>query len=242
MSEARFLLLQARREDDPERDGERRLFARRMGAPEASVVGHNLLEGLPELRAIRDFQGLLIGGSGEYYVTKENLPRQEEVLDLLREAVEGPTPVFASCFGFHLLTAALGGTLLHDPDNMEIGTYELELTGAGAADELFGVLPSRFWAQVGRKDRASELPPGTSNFARSALCPNQGFRFGERQVWASQFHPELDGETNRGRYLAYLEGYAEMMSEQERRDVLERFRDSPETPRLLRRFYEIVTD
>ncbi len=236
----RLLLLQARREDDPEREAERRLFARRLDLPDEQVVGHNLIVGLPDLRALERFDALLIGGSGEFYVSDGQFPRQQEVMDLLREVAEGPVPLFGSCFGFHLLTEALGGEIVHDPDNMELGTYELELTAAGRRDELFGSLPDRFLAQVGRKDRAASLPPSTTNFASSERCPHQGFRYRDRPLWATQFHPELDAEDNRRRYLAYLEGYAGLLSDEERRQVMERFQSSPHTVRLLRRFLDLV--
>ncbi len=240
MALPKVLLLQARREDDPEREAERRSFAERLELPEDRVIGHNLLTGLPDLRHLEEYDALFIGGSGEFYVSNGRFPRQEEVLSLLREAVVGPTPIFGSCFGFHLMTEALGGRIRHDPERMEVGTHELELTEAGRGDEVFGILPDRFWAQVGRKDRAVALPEGAENLASSELSPFHGFRYKGGAVWASQFHPELDAETNRGRYLSYLEGYAGLMDEQERLEVLSSFRESPETAWLLKRFLDLV--
>ncbi len=37
---------------------------------------------------------------------------------------------------------ALGGDVIHDPDNTEVGTFEVELTDAGRQDPLFGDLPA----------------------------------------------------------------------------------------------------
>ena len=61
-------------------------------------------------------------------------------------------------------------------------------------------------------------------------------------MWAIQFHPELDGESNRERYLLYLSGYSDHMSDEEREEALRRFRSSPDTLPLLRRFVDLVFD
>lgn len=236
----RVVLLQARREDDPERQAERLLFARRLDLPAEHVLGHNLVERVPDRRTLRDCDAILIGGSGDFYVSDGRFPRLERVFDALREAVEGPVPIFASCFGFHLMTAALGGEIIHDPAHIELGTYELELTEEGKKDELFGVLPDGFMAQLGRKDRARRLPEGATNLARSERCPLQGFRYRDRMIWATQFHPELDGGTNRRRYEVYLEGYEGCLSPAERTEVISRFRESPATAGMLPRFLELV--
>ena len=148
--------------------------------------------------------------------------------------------MFASCFGFQCLVEALGGRIAHDPANTEVGTYELSLTSAGKEDDLFGDLPDVFWAQLGRKDRAVSLPQGIPNLASSQRCTMQGLRVPGKPVWASQFHPELDGETNRERYLFYLRGYSEHMTPAEREDALANFRESPHTLGLLRRFIDLV--
>lgn len=240
VSRPRFLLLQARRPSDAELAGERQLFADCLGVPTSNVAGHNMVESLPPGCRDRSYDAILIGGSGDYYVSNGEFPRHRQLLERIRELAEGPTPIFASCFGFQLLTAALGGEVVHDPETMELGTYQVTLTAAGAEDELLGSLPGGFMAQLGRKDRAVRLPPGVENLARSERCPLQAFRLGPKPVWATQFHPELDAETNRGRYLAYLENYSGYLDEESREQVLARFRPSPATGVLLRRFVEVA--
>jgi GMP synthase (glutamine-hydrolysing) len=236
----KVLLLQARRPDDPEREAERLLFARQLEISEEQVASHNLIDGVPGTELMRAYDAILIGGSGDYYVSDGTFPEQDRVFDVLREAVEGPVPIFGSCFGFHLMTAALGGEIIHDPARIELGTYELELTDEGRRDELFGILPDGFLAQLGRKDRARRLPGGVDNLARSERCPLQGFRYGRRPVWATQFHPELDAKTNQRRYLVYVENYEGYLDEAERTEVMSRFRESPATAGLLPRFLELA--
>jgi GMP synthase (glutamine-hydrolysing) len=189
---------------------------------------------------VLSYDALMVGGSGDYYVSKGNLPWFPEVLELLREIVARGHPTFASCFGFQLMVRALGGEIIHDPEKTEVGTYQLTLTEAGRADELLGRLPQRFPAQLGRKDRAAQLPPGCVNLAYSQLCPFQAMRVPGKPIWATQFHPELSGEENRIRFSRYLEGYASVIGEEEQKRALDRFRESPDTLVLSPRFLELV--
>ena len=236
----RILLLQARDDDDPMREEEVLSFAEKSGLTPEQFTQYDLLKGPPELDRILELDALMVGGSGDYYVSKGNLPGFDELLDVLAEVVAAGHPTFASCFGFQLLTVALGGEIIHDPPSTEVGTYELRLTEEGARDPLLGALPERFLAQLGRKDRASRLPEGVCHLAASELNPYQAFRVPGQPVWATQFHPELDARTNRDRFLRYLDGYAMHMTAEERREALERYHESPETAALLPAFLDLV--
>jgi GMP synthase (glutamine-hydrolysing) len=182
----------------------------------------------------------MVGGSGDYYVSKRSLPQFERQLELLAEIAETGFPTFASCFGFQLLVEALGGRIVHDPVNVEVGTYDLRLTSQGRKDPLLGKLPPVFAAQLGRKDRADRLPDRVRHLALSERSPYQAFRLPDKPIWATQFHPELDLHSNRLRFERYLKGYAEHMSEAERAETRRRFRESPETHGLLREFLSLV--
>lgn len=236
----RFVLLQARRPDDPMLGRERRSFAEHLAVDPARVVPVNLLDGPVGPADLERGDALLVGGSGEYYVSKDHLPHAERVFDLLREVAEHGHPTFASCFGYQLLVRALGGEVAHDPASTEVGTVELALTVEGRADPLLSQMPARFAGQLGRKDRAVSLPKGIPNLASSERNPHQALRIPGRPVWATQFHPELTGEENRARFERYLDAYAEHMSAEERALALAGFRPSPESNTLLRRFVELV--
>jgi len=236
----KILLLQARHADDPMAAHEHSCFVERAGLPAENVVSHDLCEGPPPLGLVRSYDGLMVGGSGDYYVSKGNLPDYDAYLDLLREVVVVGHPTFASCFGYQSLVVALGGQILFDPDNTEVGTYGLTLTVEGQADELFGGLPDSFDAQLGHKDRAIRYPEAIPNLAASEASPFQALRVPGQPIWASQFHPELDRETNADRFRHYLEGYAHHMSTAERHAALDRFRASPEASGLLERFLEVA--
>ena len=236
----RILLLQARDEDDPMREEEVLSFAEKSGLTPEQFDQHDLIGGPPDLAEVLARDAMMVGGSGDYYVSKRNLPAFDELLEVLAEVVAAGQPTFASCFGFQLLTVALGGEIVHDSAATEVGTYELELTEAGRKDELLGHLPPRFLAQLGRKDRAARLPAGVRNLAASERCPYQAFRVPGQPVWATQFHPELDARTNKDRFMRYLDGYSMHMTPEEKRTALQRYHESPEASRLLPAFLRLL--
>lgn len=235
----RMLLLQARRADDPMREHEHRCFVRRTGLPPENVVPHDLCCGPPDLRALSDFDSLTVGGSGEYYVSRGNLPHFERLMDFLREVLDRGYPTFASCFGFQSIVRALGGELVYDPVHSEVGTYGLELTDEGIADPLFGRLPRTFMAQMGHKDRTTRFPDGALNLASSEQCTFQALRIPGKPVWATQFHPELDRDSNLDRLRRYVRHYGPA-NPGELAAVESRFRESPEASSLLPRFLDLV--
>jgi GMP synthase (glutamine-hydrolysing) len=237
----RALLLQARDADDPMAGHEHRCFTERIGLPADRVVVHDVCGGPPTLARVRSHDVLMIGGAGDYYVSHGNLPHHGAFFDLIHEVIAVGHPTFGSCFGYQCLVSALGGEIVFDPDTTEVGTYPLCLTDEGRADDLFGGLPERFNAQLGRKDRAVRHPEGVPNLATSAASPFQALRIPGKPIWATQFHPELDRVTNADRYRHYLDGYASHMSDEEKAASLERFADSHEASGLLRRFLELVT-
>jgi len=234
------LLLQARYPEDPAKKEELDSFTKKLRLPPAQVMTYDLLEGPPSLEQVLNHDAVMMGGSGEFYVSKGNLPGFQELLDLLKTVAEIGHPMFASCFGFQCLVEALGGEIVHDPKNTEVGTYEIDLTNTGRDDPLLGSLPDSFPAQLGRKDRARRLPEGVPNLALSEASPYQAFRLPGKPVWAFQFHPELNRDENRLRFDRYMDGYAVHMSPVERQEAVERFKESPETETLLRRFLEVV--
>lgn len=236
----KILLLQARKGDDPARFDERQSFADRCGLPLENVAVFDLLKATPTLAQVQQYDALMIGGSGEFYVSKRNLPGFEAVVDLLGEVTAVSHPTFASCFGFQLLVHALGGEIIHDPDNIEIGTYPVTLTEAGKQDALFSYLPKTFNAQLGRKDRATSLPEIVQHLASSNRAPYQALRVSGKPIWGAQFHPELTRAENLARFNRYLADYAGVLDEAEMQEALARFQESPETEELIGHFLRVV--
>ncbi len=241
-SHPKILLLQARDAGDPAKPEEVRSFARHSGVEPSQVVPWDLLTGPPGMAEVRRHDVLMVGGAGDYYVSKRNLPHFDALMNRLREIVDAGFPTFASCFGFQCLVEALGGEIVHDAEQTEVGTYAVTLTTDGKQDELFGDLPATFAAQLGRKDRATAAWDGIRSLASSKRCPVQALRIPGKPVWASQFHPELDRASNLERFECYLDGYASIMSPEELAATLRSFRDSHEANGLLRRFLKLVLE
>ena len=236
----KILLFQVREAGDPVIAQEIAIFARNTGLPTDHIFPHNLLKSVPSLEHIRQHDAVMIGGSGEYFVSRANLPEFPQIMDLLAAIVESGHPMFASCFGFQLIVRALGGVVSYTPETMELGTYSLTLTDAGKEDELFRTLPPVFCAQLGHKDKATSMPEGISNLAYSALSPFQALRIPGKPIWATQFHPELNRDENLGRLKRYIELYTQVMSPDELKETIERFQPSPETAGLIPAFMKLV--
>jgi len=212
LDKLKVLLLQARQADDPMAAHERRCFVDKTGLGDDQFIVFDLTQGPPQRSCLTGCDVVMVGGAGDYYVSKGDLPGFDALLAFFRDVVADGFPMFASCFGYQCLVLALGGEILYDPANTEVGTYRITLTEAGETDELFSILPARFRAQEGHKDRATRNPPGALNLASSAQSPYQALRIPGQPIWATQFHPELDRLTNRERYEHYLDGYAPHMS------------------------------
>lgn len=224
------------------RQHEHACFVSRTGLGPEQIVPLSVLDRTPSVREVVGYDALLMGGSGAYLVSKGNQPLFEPFLELLREVAQRRHPTFAACYGYQSMVQAMGGQIVYDPDHTEVGTFEITLSAAGAADPIFSALPARFLAQQGHKDRAERLPEGCTNLASSASCALQAFRFDDAPVWAVQFHPELDRDGNQLRYRHYLQSYSPGLSEEELVAELERFVATPEASRLLPRFLEVVFD
>jgi GMP synthase (glutamine-hydrolysing) len=118
-----------------------------------------------------------------------------------------------------------------------IGRVDVTLTAAGREDALFGCLPDRFEAFVGHKEAIRDLPVTAVHLASSPACPVQAFRVGQN-VYATQFHPELDvvGLCTRievYKHAGYFEPQqAESLKEMAREGAVRH------PPRLLRRFVD----
>ena len=121
---------------------------------------------------------------------------------------------------------------------MNRGSSPVRLTAAGRQDPLFGELPDVFDAYLGHKEAVSRLPEGAVLLASTDTCPVHAFRLG-RNVYATQFHPELDDDGLCTRIDVYRHhGYFDP-PEADELQRLARAADVTEPPRLLARFVEL---
>jgi len=97
----------------------------------------------------------------------------------------------------------MGGSVVTDPARAEVGTHEIHLTPAGAADPIFCHLGRTFPAQLGHNDTVDRLPEGAILLASSERVENQAFRFAGKPIYCTQFHPELNRELLLDRLRTY---------------------------------------
>ncbi|HEY5554615.1 MAG TPA: hypothetical protein VIK43_06785 [Cellulomonas sp.] len=120
-------------------------------------------------------------------------------------------------------------------DAEPVGPIEVSVTADGLADPLLAGLPPSFTAFVGHKEACRTLPPGATLLASSAACAVQMFRV-RSNVYATQFHPELDLPGILHRVAAYR--YSGYFAPDELDDVVARLGTVPveEPHRILRNF------
>ncbi|MFD2092118.1 glutamine amidotransferase [Blastococcus deserti] len=192
-----FLLLSSRGEDVAA-DGEYDAFLRFSGLPPERLRRIRMEAGpLPELD-LDDYAGVLVGGgpfnSSDRPEVKSAVQQrvERELSALLDEIVARDFPFFGACYGVGTLGVHQGGVI--DSTYAEpVSAVRIQLTDAGREDPVLTGMAPEFDAFVGHKEACSVLPPGAVLLATSDACPVQMFRM-KRNLYATQFHPELDVE------------------------------------------------
>ncbi len=190
------ILLLSIRADDAAADNEYESFLALAGLGEDELRRVRLDQrALGELD-LRDWSGIWVGGGPFNYTdpdeNKSPVQRRVEAdLNRLLDAVVGSDfPFLGACYGVGALGSHQGAVF--DKRYAEpVGTVRVRLTEAGRRDPLLRELPAEFDAFTGHKEAIGELPGHAVLLASSAACPVQAFRVGAN-VYATQFHPELD--------------------------------------------------
>lgn len=194
---APFLLLSIRAEDEAA-DDEYRAILRFTGLAEHELHRIRLTHRNLGPVDLADWSGIILGG-GPYNISdppdlKSATQQRAEaaLLSLISQVVEADFPFLGCCYGVGTLGTVIGAGI--DRNHSEpVGAVTVTLTPEGRRDPLFADLPEVFEAFGGHKEAASILPADALRLASSDGCPIQAFRVGEN-VYATQFHPELDVE------------------------------------------------
>ncbi|QAY63937.1 glutamine amidotransferase [Xylanimonas allomyrinae] len=236
-----FLLLATREQDDAA-DGEYGAVLR-YGGLATDRVHRVRLEQAPMPRVdLADYSGVIVGGgpfnASDPAESKSAVQRrvEREFAVLLDEVVDRDFPFLGLCYGVGTLGTHEGAVVDRTYGEI-IGPVTIELTPDGAADPLLAGLPPRFDALVGHKEAVRDLPPHAVRLASSSGCPVQMFRV-RSNLYATQFHPELDVEGLRERITIYRDhGY---FAPEEYQETLDRAssRTIMHPHRILRAFVE----
>ena len=192
-----FLVIQLRPEDETA-DNELAAIMQ-YGELRAGEVVRARVErtGLPDID-LADYAGIIVGGSPFDMSTPEpgksaiQKRIEADFMRLFERLVAADFPFLGACSGNSLLGAFCGAPISRryaEP----VGGADVSLTEAGRRDHLLDGLPATFRVLLGHKEACDEVPPGAVLLARSPACPVQMFRV-ERNLYATQFHPEADPE------------------------------------------------
>jgi len=195
----------------------------------------------PQLRwqDVESAHAVLIGGAGGYSVIGDH-PFSPYLRDVVSRLIDEDRPVFGSCWGHQFMARAMGGEVIVDRENSEVGSFEISLTEKGSNDPLLETLPPSFFVQLGHNDRVSRLPEGWVELAASEKCPNQIIRLEGKPVYGTQFHSEMNEDRLRERLQVYLQEYVPDPEGFE--ELMARLRPSPQADCILDRFLALYAE
>lgn len=192
-----FLLLASRAENAAAED-EYAAYLRYGGLEERELRRVRLeATPLPALD-LADYSGVIVGGSP---FTSSDPPEQKtpvqhrverELAALLDQLVARDFPFLGACYGVGTL-GSHQGAVIDRTYGEPLGAVEVELTAEGLQDPILQGVPQTFTALTGHKEAVRSLPPHAVLLARAATCPVHMFRI-RTNLYATQFHPELDAD------------------------------------------------
>ncbi|MBT4384382.1 glutamine amidotransferase [Candidatus Peregrinibacteria bacterium] len=237
-----FLILQLRTVDEAA-DHEFQSILKYSGLTKNEVVRIRMEQnGIPELN-LQDYSGVIVGG-GPLMVsdpTDKKTPAEQkfepQLNDLQKEIIEKDFPYFGACTGLCTLTKAMGGEVATGRYSESVEAIEITLNEDGQNDPLLKNLPKSFIAFSGHKESCQNLPKGATLLASSEKCPIHIIRV-KNNVYASQFHPELDVEGIENRVNIYKhKGYFPAEDAKKIIDDAKKF-DIPNPRKILKNFAE----
>lgn len=189
-----FLLLQVRPED-PAADNEYQAFLQHCELEPAQL--HRVrteLEYFPVIK-LDDYSGVILGGGPFNTSDEHKSPMQQRsekrLYNLMQEICERDFPFIGACYGIGILVNSVGGVVGKGKYSEPVSAVEIQLSDE--ADQLLEGMPSSFTAFAGHKESCQDCPEEVKVLAYSAACPYQMLRY-KKNVYATQFHPELDVE------------------------------------------------
>ncbi|MEV6774042.1 glutamine amidotransferase [Nocardia sp. NPDC051030] len=192
-----FLLLQLRPEDAAS-DDEYRAVLRAGGLADGELRRVRMDQGMPDLE-LEDYSGVIVGGGPSNVSSPEDRKYDYQqrfepgLRKLVGEIAARDFPYLGACYGLGILAEVIGGKVSDARYGETAGAQTMVLTPEAEADTLLDGLPHEFRAFVGHKESCQEVPPNAVLLAGSNGCPVQMIRVGSN-VYATQFHPELDSD------------------------------------------------
>jgi len=232
MNTPKILLLQARADDLKYQ--ELNCFIEKSDIPKNVFTTFDLTSQIPTPDILNGIDMLIIGGAGDYCVSKNDLENQKSGYKLIKEARKRNLPILGMCYGAHMLTAALGGTVEQNKASGEVGTYNITLSQEAQKDDIFKGSPKSFPVQLGHNDHITKLPKNAVHLASSPLSKNQIWKMKDENIYAFQPHLELDKKGFIERVNFYKDDYID--SQEAYNAIIEKLKPTKEAEQILKRF------
>jgi GMP synthase (glutamine-hydrolysing) len=194
-----FLILQLRPEEEAS-DNEFYAILEKGGLKESGVRRVRLeRDELPADLDLNDYAGVIVGGGpgcvSDAPEDKSPLEKhiEDQVMSLMPAITTRDVPFLGCCYGIGILAHHLGASVSKGRYSEPVSVVRAAATDNGREDPLLAGLDGPFDAFVGHKEAVQELPEGCAHLVAGDACPFQMIRHGEN-VYATQFHPEADGE------------------------------------------------
>jgi len=164
-------------------------------------IGYRIVDlAAEELPPAGEDDTLVIMGGPMSVNESDRYPFIAKEVELARDFMRRGKKVFGICLGAQIMASALGAKVYPGPEK-EIGWFDIELQEGGVRDSLMkkmAVHPQAgdFWKKFKVfhwHGETFDLPAGAVRLAKSALYPNQAFRYGNNS-YAFQFHIEVRKE------------------------------------------------
>lgn len=235
----KILLVQVR--EDEMADHEFKVVFENSGLDNSQFDTHNVIFDTPfELSKLHEYDAVMIGGSGSYSVLDDE-PFISFLENIARYCRENNIPFLGLCYGFQIAVQALGGKVIQDKPNKEVGSYVMTRTKESEHDSVVGTLPQTFDAACGRKDRAEVLAPGMINLVSSERCSFHAITYPDSKFYAVQFHPELWKKSdNLVRVNHYKDKYG--MNDEQYEEQIKKFSDCSESGLVIKNFIYMILE
>ncbi|MGB0646625.1 MAG: glutamine amidotransferase-related protein [Bradymonadia bacterium] len=206
----RILLIQIRDPKDKMLEHEADCVRRKFQRLAVELVTVNAVEKQVEADLLKEVDGVVIGGSGDFSV---HHPLSQVFVQPLFKTLEVLTqlslPTFGICFGHQLIGAWLGSEVRTDPGRAELGTVRVQKTPASDECPMLHEFGTEFAVHSGHSDFVVETPLGTRVILSNEMVSTQGFLVEGAPIVSVQFHPDMTGAEARSRLLAYRDGFTD---------------------------------
>lgn len=152
--------------------------------------------GIPEIN-LDDYSAVIIGGGPSNASdpiekkSEEEITFEKQLIPIFDKIIERDFPFLGICYGLNIIAVHQDGHVSKDKYTENVGAVDITITDEGKTDPLTKNLPPKFRTFVGHKEACQNLPKGAVLLASSDTCPVQMIRL-KNNVYACQFHPELD--------------------------------------------------